>query len=84
MSNSSSRDFPQTHPPIPKCIVGDLNAEPEDVPTVMRLLEEDGWVDYGAKADIWGKQCYQGTCHTVTCVPGHWLPGAISRVGSWA
>lgn len=51
-----------THPGIPKCITGDLNAEPEDLPMFMHLTEEMGWLDCGAKADIWGGFTYQPTC----------------------
>ena len=42
------------HGSIPKCVVGDLNAEPEDIPMARYLIEGEGWVDCGAVAEVWG------------------------------
>ena len=52
----------KTHPPVPKCMAGDMNAQPKDLPTLMRMTEDEGWVDCGAKAEIWGRQSNQSTC----------------------
>ena len=51
-----------TQPAVPKCIVGDINAEAEDIPTLMHLIEDLGWIDCGATADIWGEEVRRPTC----------------------
>ena len=52
----------ETQPGIPTIIIGDLNAEPQDIPIVAEMLEQDGWVDCGHKANLWGGEVDQGTC----------------------
>ena len=42
-------------PDGPACICGDLNAEPQDIKAVKEMSEQDGWIDAGARADIWGQ-----------------------------
>ena len=56
------RDELEEHPNIPTLIVGDLNAEPEDVPIVQEMLQEEGWTDCAGQAGIWGRTGGQGTC----------------------
>ena len=41
------------HPPLPACIVGDLNAELHDLPAASKPIE-DGWTDLGSNAHWWG------------------------------
>ena len=36
----------------PICIVGDVNAELDDIPTAWDLLENEGWKDLGKHADM--------------------------------
>ena len=50
------------HPPGPRLLVGDLNAEPEDLVQLMHMTTEEHWVDIGKHADKWGKQPEQNTC----------------------
>ncbi len=42
------------HEKMPTCIVGDLNAEPEDIPMVTHMLQHETWTDCGAAASMWG------------------------------
>jgi hypothetical protein len=52
------------HPRGPTCVCGDLNAEPGDIPILSNLLAREGWVDLGAKAQIWGQPPGEYTCIT--------------------
>ena len=47
---------------LPTCILGDVNADPADIPSLLDLLENEGWTDCGAKASIWGGTDNQHTC----------------------
>ena len=49
-------------PPGPVFLVGDFNAEPEDLPEIQHLVKEHNWIDIGANADKWGGQAFQPTC----------------------
>ena len=55
----------QGHGKIAKCIMGDLNADPEDIPIIEHLMREEGWTDCGAVAEIWGGKSNEPTC----CAP---------------
>ena len=48
----------------PALIVGDLNAEPEDIPALKRALQHSEWHDVGAEAECFGRRAKQDTCHT--------------------
>ena len=41
------KDELDTQPKIPTFMMGDLNAEPQDIPAVQDLLEEEAWLDCG-------------------------------------
>ena len=56
------REELKEHKDSPQCILGDFNAGLEDIPTLVELVEQEGWVDCGARADIWGGQNNQTTC----------------------
>ena len=43
------------HKGVPRCLMGDSNADPGDIPTIEHLIENEKWVDCGAKAGIWGQ-----------------------------
>ena len=51
----------QHMPETPCLILGDLNAEPSDLPT-LRKLQSLGWVDLASSAAIWGREPNQPTC----------------------
>ena len=36
------------------CIIGDLNAEVEDIPMALDLVENEGWVDAAMREQQWG------------------------------
>ena len=48
----------------PTFIVGDINADPADLPTLSDLLTTQGWTDLGAAAATWGQPASQPTCIT--------------------
>ena len=48
----------------PTFIVGDINADTEDLPTLSELLANHGWTDLGAAAATWGQPASQPTCIT--------------------
>jgi hypothetical protein len=54
----------KAQPRGPTCICGDLNAECQDIPLLQTLLDNEGWVDLGAKAQIWGQPPGEHTCIT--------------------
>ena len=39
---------------LPTIIFGDFNENPEKLQGIMKLVEEEGWVDVGLHADWWG------------------------------
>ena len=39
---------------LPTIILGDFNENPEKLQGIMKLVEEEGWVDVGLHADWWG------------------------------
>ena len=45
-------------------MLGDFNAEPNQLDISKELIEEHQWVDVGAKADWWGGEANQKTCQT--------------------
>ena len=45
-------------------MLGDFNAEPNQLDIGRELIEEHQWVDVGAKADWWGGEANQKTCQT--------------------
>ena len=48
----------------PTFIVGDINADPDDLPTLTDMLATKGWTDLGAAAATWGHPASQPTCIT--------------------
>ena len=52
-------------PKGPKLVVGDLNADPGNLPFLQTMCQVDGWTDLGEQAQIWG-----GTPSEYTCL-GH-------------
>ena len=54
----------QSLPAGPKIIMGDLNCELQDLESVTTLISEEGWMDLGANANIWGGKANEPTCHT--------------------
>ena len=52
----------KSHPEFFCCFCGDLNADPENLPALRFILEEQDWVDCGACASIWGHKDSQATC----------------------
>jgi hypothetical protein len=54
----------KAQPRGPICICGDINADPQDIPTIQAMLDHEGWVDLGAKASIWGQPPKEHTCLT--------------------
>ena len=50
------------HPRGPILIMGDLNAEIEDLPVMRDLLDSGAWTDIGADAHIWGQPRCETTC----------------------
>ena len=46
----------------PMGIIGDVNAEIEDIPTAWDLVENEGWKDLGEHAHIWGGRKAEPTC----------------------
>ena len=46
----------------PTCILGDLNADPDDIPTAWDLITNEGWKDLGDNAHIWGGVRAEATC----------------------
>ena len=51
-----------SHPEFSCCFCGDLNADPDHLPALKLILEEQAWVDCGANASIWGHKDSQITC----------------------
>ena len=49
------------HPSGPKAIVGDLNGDPTDFLALQHLFDQ-GWVDVGSRARLWGKVDHEATC----------------------
>ena len=47
---------------VPIMIVGDLNADVEDLLLLYDLVKEHRWRDFGASANIWGGEAKQPTC----------------------
>ena len=81
----------------PTFIVGDINADPDDLPTLSELLANKGWTDLGAAAATWGQLASQPTCITkqsnaatrrdyMFCLPvrSAWLEGCSSGLGTCA
>ena len=52
----------ETQPKGPKVIAGDLNADPKNLPHLLSLVNNEGWTDLGAKANIWGGIPEEHTC----------------------
>ena len=52
----------RVQPRGPKTIVGDFNAELEDIPAPHALVQHEGWIDVGASAAIWGASSNEYTC----------------------
>ena len=52
-----------THPMSHQLIAGDINGEPEDFPNLVTMIQDEGWTDTGAKAELWGGIAGQPTCH---------------------
>ena len=50
----------------PCIFVGDLNANPVDIPALKKLLDDKQWHDIGANARFWGQQDCEHTCITGT------------------
>ena len=59
---SATKDEITEQPHGPKFIVGDVNAEPEDLPELMDLLNNQHWTDVGEHAYMWGQLAEQPTC----------------------
>jgi len=51
-------------PSGPTVILGDTNADPEDLPVLQKLLSAHLWIDVGAHASWWGGFDAQPTCIT--------------------
>ena len=49
-------------PQAPTFILGDLNAEPDQVASIHQLLTDRHWVDVGAVASTWGGSDLEHTC----------------------
>ena len=47
---------------VPAMCCVDLNATTADIPTMHTMIEEESWIDCGAKASIWGGINCQYTC----------------------
>ena len=58
------RDEMAEQPDGPSRIVGDLNADPENIASLRHLLEHEDWVDVGANAHVWGRKDNEYTCIT--------------------
>ena len=54
----------QIRGPGPAFLVGDVNAEPADLPALQELLLNLGWTDLGAAAAMWGQPASVPTCLT--------------------
>ena len=54
-------------PPLPACIVGDINAETQDIDELTDMLQQ-GWTDLGRHADWWGanRPKSEPTCRALT------------------
>ena len=51
-------------PPLPCLMMGDLNANTEDIPHVVHMIDSLGWHDLGAEANTWGGTPNEHTCVT--------------------
>ena len=51
-------------PPGARFLVGDLNADPDDIAAILALLADLHWVDVGSIASTWGSPDCQATCTT--------------------
>ena len=60
----------EAQPPGPTAIVGDLNAEPQDIGILHNLLLNKGWTDVGAQAHCWGEEDNTFTCLTAGALRG--------------
>ncbi len=49
-------------PQGPKCILGDVNADVDDLPTLEAMVDQGGWTDCGNQAHIWGGAPDQTAC----------------------
>ena len=56
-------------PDGPSCILGDVNADAQDIPELAQLLEYEGWTDLGSVAHMWGREDNEYTCHMPGCTP---------------
>ena len=52
-------------PPGLQMIMGDINGESEDFPTLQEMLKEEGWTDAVSIASIWGGANREATCHSL-------------------
>ena len=52
----------KTKQTIPTIICGDLYENPEKLQGIMRLIEEECWIDVGLHADWWGEPPAANTC----------------------
>ena len=43
-------------------ISGDINADTEDIPTLLDMLQSEGWTDLGAHGHRWGARNAEPTC----------------------
>ena len=43
-------------------VLGDLNADTQDIPTIQYCLDREGWTDLGSVASIWQGEDEQTTC----------------------
>ena len=47
---------------LPICIMGDFNADVQDLPMVEEMLSRGSWIDVGDVAHVWGGKRAQPTC----------------------
>ena len=52
----------EAQPKGPKVIAGDLNADPTNLPHLQDMVNDQGWTDLGAKANLWGGIPEEHTC----------------------
>ena len=49
-------------PKGPKIMAGDLNADVPNLPFLQTMIQNDGWTDVGAQAQMWGGTPNEHTC----------------------
>ena len=64
---------------LPTIIFGDFNENPEKLRGIMKLVEEEGWVDIGLHADWWGGPPAANTCEARKGVKASRIDGAIAN-----